>query len=237
MEITSLIQATDDAFKTIENAREEAMEILDKAVYSTTLVKDMKEIEIQSVLKGTLKTKSKLQNFIATFILLFAFWILLSGRFDTFHLSLGAICSILIAWVCYDLIFVNIKVGDYWLEVGRFLVYIPWLLYQVVKANIYVASLTLNPKPSIDPQIVRFKTKLETDISCVTLANSITLTPGTITMDIKEGEFYVHALDKKVAEDLGSGEMEDWVAHIFMEADHIYIQDVLDVARIYRAIR
>ena len=90
---------------------------------------------------------------------------------------------------------------------------------------------------SEDPEVVRFETKLETDISCVTLANSITLTPGTITMDIRDGVFYVHALSQKVAADLNAGEMEDRVAHIFMEADHLYVQDVLDAARIYNSLR
>jgi hypothetical protein len=56
-------------------------------------------------------------------------------------------------------------------------------------------------------------------------------------MDIKDGEFFVHALDKKVAEDLHTGEMEDRVAHIFMEADHIYIQDVLDMARVFGELK
>ncbi|MBW2194327.1 MAG: Na+/H+ antiporter subunit E [Deltaproteobacteria bacterium] len=70
-----------------------------------------------------------------------------------------------------------------------------------------------------------------------TLANSITLTPGTITMDIKDGVFYVHAVSQKVADDLNAGEMEDRVAHIFMEADHLYVEDVLDAARIYKTLR
>ena len=89
----------------------------------------------------------------------------------------------------------------------------------------------------IDPQIIRFKTKLESDISWVAMANSITLTPGTITMDIREGEFFVHAIDKKVAYDLDTGEMEDKIAHVLMEADHVYIQDVLDVSRIFGALK
>lgn len=89
----------------------------------------------------------------------------------------------------------------------------------------------------INPQIVKFKSKLETDISFVTLANSITLTPGTITMDIKDGIIYIHALSEKVADELNAGEMEDRVAHIFMEADHLYVQDVLDAARIYENLR
>jgi multicomponent Na+:H+ antiporter subunit E len=120
---------------------------------------------------------------------------------------------------------------------ARFIAYIPWLIEQIVLANIHVASLALRPKMPINPQVVKFKTKLETDISCVALANSITLTPGTITMDIKDGYYYVHGLSQKVVDDLKTGEMEDRIAHIFMEADHLYVQDVLDAARIYQTLR
>ena len=119
----------------------------------------------------------------------------------------------------------------------RFLCYIPWLIQQIVLSNLHVASVVLRRKMPINPQIITFKTKLETDISSITLANSITLTPGTITMDIRDGVYYVHALDQKVADNLNAGEMEDRVAHIFMEADHLYVEDVLDAARIYDALR
>ena len=68
----------------------------------------------------------------------------------------------------------------------------------------------------IDPKIVRFKSKLKKDIARVTLANSITLTPGTITVRCEDGEFYVHALDKVSASDL-PGKMEERVAKVFKE--------------------
>ena len=100
----------------------------------------------------------------------------------------------------------------------RFALYLPWLIYQVVVANVHVAKLVLNPE-KIHPQVIRFKTKLKSDFSMVTLANSITLTPGTITMDIIDGEFIVHALSERVAVDLLSGDMENRVAHIFLEDD------------------
>ena len=119
----------------------------------------------------------------------------------------------------------------------RFLLYMPWHFYQIMISNFYVAKLVLSPKMPIEPQIITYKTKLESDISMMTMATSITLTPGTITMDIKNGQFIVHALDKKVADDLHTGEMEDRVAHIFMEADHIYIQDVLDMARLFDELK
>ncbi len=237
MEVTLLIQATDDSFRILEDAREQAEGLLTTAVKITSESRKIEEQKIQTILKGTQETKSGFQNFIATFFILIVFWAMLSGKFDVFHLSLGVICSVLIAYLTHDLLFANARVGDMRVIVQRFIVYIPWLLYQIILSNFHVAYLALSPKMPIDPKIMRFDTKLESDISWVTLANSITLTPGTITMDIREGEFFIHALSKKVADDLDTGEMEDRVAHVFMEADHIYVQDVLDVARIYGALR
>lgn len=237
MEVTLLIEATDDSFRILEDARERAEGLLGTAVKLTSETRQMEEQKIQSLLKGAQEVKSGFQNFVAAFLILMVFWAMLSGKFDSFHLTLGVICSIIIAYLTYNLLFANVRVGDTRVIVQRFLRYIPWLLYQIVLANFHVAYLALSPKMPVDPQIMRFDTKLESDISWVTLANSITLTPGTITMDIRNGEFFVHALSKKVADDLNTGEMEDRIAHIYMEADHIYVQDALDVARIYVALR
>jgi len=121
--------------------------------------------------------------------------------------------------------------------VKRFFTYIPWLLYQIVLSNLHVVRLALGPRNLLDPKIIEFKTKLESDISMVTLANSITLTPGTITVDVRDGVYYVHAVSKKTAEDLMTGEMEDRIAHIFMEADHVYVQDTLDMAPVFVALK
>jgi multicomponent Na+:H+ antiporter subunit E len=237
MEVTLLVHAADQCFGLIEGARKQAIELLDSAVSLTAETRSIEAERIREFFRGAQESKAEFQNFISTFFILFGFWVLLSGHFDTFHLTLGIICSLLVAHVSHDLVFANVRVGDIRLVIIRFILYIPWLIRQIVSSNIHVASLALNPKMPIEPQIIRFNTKLESDISWVVLANSITLTPGTITMDIKEGEFYVHALDRRVAEDLKAGEMEDRVAHVFMEADHIYVQDVLDVARIYGALR
>ena len=198
---------------------------------------DIEEKNIQAIFTGAQEAKSGFQNLVVTFLMLFAFWVLLSGKYDLFHLALGVICSLLIAYLTHDLLFANVRVGDARVIAYRFFTYIPWLLYQIITSNIYVASVVLGPKKLVDPQIIRFKTKLESDISWVTLANSITLTPGTITMDIRDGEFFVHALDKKVADDLNAGEMEDRIAHVYMEADHIYVQDALDVAPIFGELK
>lgn len=238
MEVTLLMEATDSAFRIMEDARKHAIGLIDTAVELTSEETRRHEAKrLQELFSGAQRRKTAFQNFMGTGAILFAFWVLLSGQFDAFHLSLGAICSILVAYLYHDLLFANVRVGDMRVVAGRFITYIPWLLYQILMSNIHVASLVLRPKMPIDPKIVTFKTKLETDISCVTLANSITLTPGTITMEIRDGVYYVHALSKKVADELKAGEMEDRVAHIFMEADHLYVQDVLDAANIYGSLR
>jgi multicomponent Na+:H+ antiporter subunit E len=136
--------------------------------------------------------------------------------FDVFHLSLGALCSAFVAYFSGDLMLRDPEGKNRLKKSWRFVLYVPWLIYQVVLANFHVAKLVLSPE-KIHPQIIRFKTKLKSDFSMVTLANSITLTPGTITMDIQDGEFIIHALSERVAVDLLSGDMENRVAHIFFE--------------------
>jgi multicomponent Na+:H+ antiporter subunit E len=238
MEVTLLLEATENAFRIIEGAREHAIGLLDTAVqFTAEETRYLDQKRCRALFTGAQRKKTEFQNFVGTTIILYAFWILLSGLFDAFHLTLGAICCMLVAYLFHDLLFANVRAGDMRVIAVRFITYIPWLIEQIVLANIHVAALVLNPKMPINPRVLTFKTKLETDISSVTLANSITLTPGTITMDIKDGVFYVHALSKKVADDLNTGEMEDRVAHIFMEADHLYVQDVLDAARIYETLR
>jgi multicomponent Na+:H+ antiporter subunit E len=238
MEVTLLLEATENAFRIVEGAREHAIGLLDTAVEFTAEETRYRDQErCQALFTGAQRKKTEFQNFVGTTIILYGFWILLSGYFDAFHLTLGVICSLLVAYLFHDLLFANVRAGDMRVIAVRFIAYIPWLIEQIVLANIHVAALVLNPKMPIDPRVLTFKSKLETDISSVTLANSITLTPGTITMDIKDGVFYVHALSKKVADDLNTGEMEDRIAHIFMEADHLYVQDVLDAARIYETLR
>jgi len=157
-------------------------------------------------------------KYILIFIVLFLHWIIWSGKFDVFHLSLGVLSCALVTFMSHDLYFKREKLSPRIIvKAFRFIKYVPWLLYQIILSNIHVASLVLSPKMPIDPKIIRYKTRLKDDIALVTFANSITLTPGTITADIRDGEYIVHALSRKVADDLMSGEMEDKVAYIFDE--------------------
>lgn len=155
----------------------------------------------------------------AVFVTLFAFWLVFSGHFDALHISLGLICSAAVATLSYDLLLPEPLSSNARIIAWRFLLYIPWLMWEVVVANFHVLYLVLQPN-HVRPQIVRFKTGLKSDLAKVTLANSITLTPGTITMDMDGDEFYVHAVSDKAALSLIEGDMEQRVGHVFLEPEH-----------------
>jgi len=158
-------------------------------------------------------------SYAITFFILFCLWVILSGKFDLFHLSLGVISCIMVTFFSKDLIFPEpMTAGSFgtWI---RFIRYIPWLLYQIFMANLRVLYLVFHPKMMdlIDPQIFRFQSRLKGDMSLVAFANSITLTPGTITVYVSiDGTFTVHALDKQSREAL-PGEMERRIAKAFGE--------------------
>lgn len=164
------------------------------------------------------RLRRRFRPMLLTFILMMLTWVVLSGKFDAFHLSLGVLSSLLVSVLSSDLLFTesNARIDIIWV---RFLIYVPWLVLEIVKANLWVIYLALSPKMSehVDPQVVRFKSKLKSDLALVTFANSITLTPGTITVFVdEEGVFTVHAIDYKSAAGL-PGEMEQRVAWVFGE--------------------
>lgn len=151
---------------------------------------------------------------VAVFLLLLGFWLVLSGHYDLFHIASGVFCAGLVTVLSADLL--SLGGRDTGLSVARFFAYLPWLIWQVIVANLHVVYLIFVPS-QIHPQIVRFRTTLTSDLARTTLGNSITLTPGTVTLDIEDDEFVVHALSDKVARDLMSGAMERRVALIFNE--------------------
>ena len=160
-----------------------------------------------------------LQPFVATFIIMLVIWVLLSGKFDPFHLSLGVISCAIVAYLSSDLLFSSRRIEGLLIRWLRFIRYIPWLLYQIFLANLHVMYLTLHPRMMelIDPRIIKFRSKLKSDMALVTFANSITLTPGTITVYVSiDGDFKVHAIDKASGEPL-PGEMEARIARTFGE--------------------
>lgn len=155
-----------------------------------------------------------------TFIVLFGFWVFLSGRLDVMHLSLGIICSFIVALYSHDL-FIRGS-GSIIGRAGiliRFIKYGFWLIYQIFIANIDVARRVLDPKMPISPGIIKFSSRLKSDIALTTLATSITLTPGTLTMDIIDGDYYIHCLATEYGEGLLKGDFEKHMEHVFGEGE------------------
>jgi len=150
------------------------------------------------------------------FAILFVFWLTFSGHFDSLHLGLGIVCCLFVAMLSYDLLIPTTPSSLWLVRIWRLCLYTPWLLYEIVLANFHVVYLVFRPG-QIRPQVVRFHTRLKSDVARAALGNSITLTPGTITLDIQDGEFHVHALSDKAAESVMTGEMESRVGQAFLE--------------------
>ncbi len=88
---------------------------------------------------------------------------------------------------------------------GRLLLFVPWLAWQVILANIAVAKIILSPKIPIDPHLIRLPANQRTVLGRTIHANTITLTPGTISLDLRDGVILVHALDKAFADEDSTG--------------------------------
>lgn len=157
--------------------------------------------------------------YIATFIIMLAVWCLLSGQFDSFHLTLGVLSCALVSFFSADLLFSGPVTGTTVRTIFGFLWYLPWLLYQIWLAALHLLYLSFHPRmlELIDPQVVRFRSRLKSDLAQVTFANSITLTPGTITIYVNlHRDFSVHAIDPFSGDSL-PGEMERRIARAFGE--------------------
>jgi multicomponent Na+:H+ antiporter subunit E len=163
--------------------------------------------------------RKRIDGMAMTFALMFGFWILLSGYFDGFHLVAGGICSLIVTVLSHRLFFSGKKQMSF-RTTWRLMGYVPWELWQIVLANIDVIRRVLHPRMPIDPFFLEIETSLRSEFALVTLGNSITLTPGTITVSVdpETGTFLVHALAKEPADALlADRTMQRKVAKVFQE--------------------
>lgn len=137
---------------------------------------------------------------------LFATWLLWSGHTDFFLVGLGLLSVALVIYVANRMTIMDREGVPVHLTRNIF-TYWGWLLVEIVKSNITVARIVLSPGLPISPTVVRIKGEPESDLSRVILANSIILTPGTLTLDLKDGIFTVHALTEDGARDIEAGAM------------------------------
>jgi len=149
---------------------------------------------------------------------LFALWLLLSGYLETWLLALGLASTALIVMIANRMDVIDHE-GHPTHMTWRTILYWPWLAWEIVKANIDVALVILNPKMPIQPKVLKIKGSQVTELGHVMYANSITLTPGTVTLTLEDGVMEVHALTEDAAEGLLSGDMDARVHAVEGSAD------------------
>lgn len=143
---------------------------------------------------------------ISLFVTLFILWLILSGMPEPLLISLGVVSCLLVVWIARrkDLIdHEGLPLHLKWIRWAR---YWSWLLGQIVLANIDVTRRILDPRLPISPCVIKVPAQMS-DLSKVIYANSITLTPGTVSIQVGEQDITVHALTQAGAEELLQGEM------------------------------
>lgn len=135
------------------------------------------------------------------YILFVLLWIIFNGKFTWEILWIGAVVSALLYWfVCRFMGYSVKKDLRAITKLGQGIGYLWTVIVEVIKANTQVIHFIITSKYEVQPKLVHFKTDLKQELSRVTLANSITLTPGTITVSLTEDEYVVHCLDEDLAE-------------------------------------
>lgn len=140
-------------------------------------------------------------------IVLLVFWLTLSGLYTTFLVTAGVISAIAIALLAGRMDVADREGHPIHLGLSA-LTYWPWLVWQIILSAVNVTRIIINPSLPISPTLTRVKMTQKTDVARVTYANSITLTPGTISVDIEGDEILVHAITSDNASDLEAGDMD-----------------------------
>lgn len=160
------------------------------------------------------------RHIIIKVIVLSALWLAFSGKLDALHLAYGVFSVALVTVSTHNLLEPVHREdsggGLAQIHWPTALTYPFWLLWQILVANIDVAKLVLSPRMAIDPVLVQLDTPMTGPMSHAALGNSITLTPGTITLEADRGRFVVHALHRDSS--AGLQPMERRVARTFGES-------------------
>ena len=146
-------------------------------------------------------------HFIFIAVSLFLFWLLLSGHYTALLLSLGGVSVGLVVWILVRMDRVDGEPSKIHLSFAM-LGYFVWLMKEVVKANVDVVRRIWDPALPIQPHWRRLPVSLHSKVAKALYANSITLTPGTLTTDVNEDHFLVHSLTAESLHELEQGEMQ-----------------------------
>lgn len=177
-----------------------------------------------------MQKKLSFYNLTLSFISLMTFWIIMSGFFDWFHLALGVVSVSIVMAINYQLKqtrFFEDEMDDLKeLRIHYAVYYLFWLIMQITISGIHVASVIIRPKMPIYPQIIKFRVDLPSAHARMILGNSITLTPGTLTIEIRDDQFTVHALTPKSFEGIVDESIPRRVLKLFTTEEHKVIHDI-----------
>lgn len=146
--------------------------------------------------------------YISLGLVLYFFWLVLSGHYTTLTLTAGVVSVLAAIALGHRMGIVDEEGHPIHLLPRALLSYWPWLAVEIGKATWDVTKLIINPKLPISPTLIQVKANQRSAVGIATYANSITLTPGTVTARVSGHEFLVHAVTRQGAEDLAEGTMD-----------------------------
>ena len=141
------------------------------------------------------------------FVLFYAFWLLMSGHYTPFLLAVGAAVSAAVVWFARRMDVADREGHPVHLGPSA-LTYWPWLVKEILKSALEVSRIILDPRLPASPTVARFRPRQKTVVGLVTHANSITLTPGTLSIEVGPEQFVVHALTRAGAAGCIDSEMD-----------------------------
>ena len=151
-----------------------------------------------------------MRSYVQLALLLGGVWLLWSFHFTPLLLTFGALSVLLVLWIATRMRILDREAVLVDLRNLKVLMYLPWIIGEVIRSNLDVARVILNPKLPIEPRMMRVRASQRTALGKVIYANSITLTPGTVTVDFDEADstILVHALTQTAHQGLLTGEMD-----------------------------
>ncbi|MFW6458030.1 MAG: monovalent cation/H+ antiporter subunit E [Halodesulfurarchaeum sp.] len=166
--------------------------------------------------RSPLPTRANLRKSGILFGLSFGFYLLVGGTLTQFNVLTGALVAGIVSLIFGNVLFVSTpRPGLLLGQLARFGLYVPYLLWEIAKANVIVAYIILHPRLPIDPAMREYRAAVWGEYSVSTLANSITLTPGTLTVDVRDDSLFIHTLTEDARVGLKAGGLERAVRYVF----------------------
>ena len=144
-------------------------------------------------------------------VALFVLWLWLSESYNLLHIAIGLFAALGVALLNTN----RLAPPEYKINWPRLFAYAPWLFGRILLSGLHLSFLILHPRLPVAPKMIRYRTQLANEDGVVVLGNSITLTPGTLTVEASDDGLVVHAMDEYSAQDVTSCRLERKVAALF----------------------